>query len=224
MDIAVLCDDAHEAAVLALALQRADLASVTVVSFDDLIERWADYAADGIILASSLACSEYMLDRLREVALVPVIVVCDALSEAQHIALLEHGATQVLARPYSLRVLALSMRALLQLTSSMRLVPASMEVAGIVLNPQQRTVMLPSQAARRLTYLEFRLLYVLVQHYGQVVATDKLIERVWGYSSQADSELLRKLVHRLRDKIEPQYIQTVAGIGYRFVAPDNTCC
>lgn len=221
MNIAVMCDDLHEVALITLALQRTGMLSTAVASGDDLIERWSDYAADGIVLASAQACTEHMLVRLRQVAIVPVVVVCDALAEAQQIALLEHGATLMFTRPYSIRLLALNMRALLQIASSLRLLPTSLEVAGITLDPQQHTVALPGQAPQRLTQMEFKLLYVLMHHHGQVIPSDTLVEKVWGYRSTGDGESLRKLVHRVRARVAPQCIKTVAGVGYSFVVSDG---
>jgi DNA-binding response OmpR family regulator len=75
--------------------------------------------------------------------------------------------------------------------------------------------------ARRLTQLEFRLLYVLMVNRGQVIPVDVIVERVWGYTGQGSRDLVRGLVSRLRRKIEPnqgepRFIQNVPGVGYRF--------
>jgi DNA-binding response OmpR family regulator len=69
--------------------------------------------------------------------------------------------------------------------------------------------------------LEFRLLYNLMIHRGQILTPELIVERVWGYSGQGDRELVVGLVHRLRAKVEPEprnprYILTEPGIGYSF--------
>jgi DNA-binding response OmpR family regulator len=56
---------------------------------------------------------------------------------------------------------------------------------------------------------------------GQVLPTETIVERVWGYTGQGDRDLVRGLVSRLRIKLEadphePKYILTVPGIGYTF--------
>ena len=71
-----------------------------------------------------------------------------------------------------------------------------------------------------LTVTEFRLLYELVRHTGQVLSRDQLLELVWGYSYLGDSRLVDVHVQRLRAKIEedpahPALILTVRGVGYR---------
>jgi DNA-binding response OmpR family regulator len=77
---------------------------------------------------------------------------------------------------------------------------------------------------QRLTQLEFRLLYVLMTNRDQVIPSDIIVERVWGYTGTGSRELVRNLVSRLRSKIEvdpgnPAYIQTVPGVGYQFGLP-----
>jgi len=71
-----------------------------------------------------------------------------------------------------------------------------------------------------LTVTEFRLLYELTRHAGQVLTRDQLLELVWGYSYLGDSRLVDVHVQRLRAKIEedpahPALILTVRGVGYR---------
>jgi DNA-binding response OmpR family regulator len=73
----------------------------------------------------------------------------------------------------------------------------------------------------RLTQLEFRLLYTLMTHPGQVVPTEVIVERVWGYSGEGNRDLVRGLMSRLRKKIETheddRFLETIPGVGYRFV-------
>jgi two-component system response regulator MtrA len=71
-----------------------------------------------------------------------------------------------------------------------------------------------------LTVTEFRLLYELARHAGQVLTREQLLELVWGYSYLGDSRLVDVHVQRLRAKVEedpahPTLISTVRGIGYR---------
>ena len=91
----------------------------------------------------------------------------------------------------------------------------------VMLDPTDRTVRVGEQDPKRLTQLEFRLLYTLMTHVGQIIPTDKIVEHVWGYSGEGNRELVRGLVQRVRSKIEaephkPEYILTEVGIGYYF--------
>ena len=74
----------------------------------------------------------------------------------------------------------------------------------------------------KLTPMEFELLFVLAKDAGQVFSRRELLKLVWGYEDSRDTKLINVYVQRLRAKIEripedPQMVQTVRGIGYRFV-------
>jgi DNA-binding response OmpR family regulator len=97
-------------------------------------------------------------------------------------------------------------------------------VGDLILDPSVRTVQVKDQPATHLTRLEFRLLYTLMVHRGQVLSTEALVERVWRYSGRGDRDLVRGLVKRLRAKIEPDsahpiYILTIPGVGYKLQEP-----
>ena len=73
-----------------------------------------------------------------------------------------------------------------------------------------------------LTPMEFELLYFLMSRAGEAVSKEMLFTEVWGYDFVGGTNLVEVGVRRLREKIEevpsrPSYIQTVRGIGYRFV-------
>lgn len=74
-----------------------------------------------------------------------------------------------------------------------------------------------------LTILENRILLYFLQHVGEVVGRDELMQVVWGYSSNVNTRTLDMHIVRLRKKIEtnpdkPLHLQTVRGLGYRFIA------
>jgi len=81
----------------------------------------------------------------------------------------------------------------------------------------QQVVMLDSQTVA-LTPMEYRLLALLVQHYGEVVPRAILMQ-LWGYVPEMRTRTLDVHVRRLRKKqgiYADQYIETVHGVGYRF--------
>ncbi|PKR76807.1 DNA-binding response regulator [Halalkalibacillus sediminis] len=68
---------------------------------------------------------------------------------------------------------------------------------------------------------EFKLLYVLASHQGQVFTKDQLFDKVWDYDHMGDYNTLTVYVRKLREKIEPDpskpvYIKTIWGVGYKF--------
>lgn len=75
-----------------------------------------------------------------------------------------------------------------------------------------------------LTPMEFALLFVLAANAGEAISRSSLLKQVWGYENSGDTRLVNVHIQRLRAKVEdnpeaPNIIQTVRGIGYRFVAP-----
>jgi len=153
---------------------------------------------------------------------VPLVLVVNGLDEPTHCELLKMGADLVIAPPVSPKLLIAQVAVLLRRAGT---VPSfslpTLNVANLTLDPATRTVDVGDKSTQRLTHLEFRLLYTLMMNRGQVIPTETLVERVWGYTGQGDRDLVRGLVSRLRGKVEvdarkPQYILTVPGIGYSF--------
>jgi DNA-binding response OmpR family regulator len=73
--------------------------------------------------------------------------------------------------------------------------------------------------AVRLTRREFELLRCLVEHRNRVLSRDRLLERVWGYEQLIETRSVDVHVGRLRSKLGAAgaQIETVVGLGYRFV-------
>jgi DNA-binding response OmpR family regulator len=222
----LLAQNADEKAVLSLVLQRAGLA---VTSGDDLeraLRLWPERPADLILLALA-GHAEAGLRRIRAETSVPVIVITEKSDEETQYQLLEAGADLVVSRPFSARLLIAQTRALARRAGSIPLsnLP-TMTVAGLSLDSATRTVTVLDHPPRRLTHLEFRLLYALMTHRDQVLPTETIVEHVWGYTGQGDKDLVRGLIRRLRTKAEPdpskpRYIVTVPGLGYTFTHDED---
>jgi DNA-binding response OmpR family regulator len=218
----LLAQDSDEKAVLSLVLQRAGLAVATANDLKRALRTWPERPADLILLA--LGDDDPLTDvrRIRTETTVPVAVIISQVREETHYGLLEAGADLVILRPFSARLLIAQVRALLRRAGGVPLSSLpTLTLADLTLNPATRTVQVTNQPSRRLTHLEFRLLYVLMTNRGQVLPNETIVEQVWGYTGQGDKELVRGLVRRLRTKVEPdpgnpRYILTVPGVGYSF--------
>jgi DNA-binding response OmpR family regulator len=207
--------------VLSLVLQRAGVAVTTANELERAMRSWLERPADLILLAIGGDPVAHV-QRIRAEAEVPVVAVVDETREDIHYELLQNGADLVVARPFSARLLIAQLRALLRRAGN---VPFSslptLSLGGLTLDPTAQTVQIAEQPSRRLTHLEFRLLYTLMTHQGQTLSPELIVERVWGYSDQGDKDLVRGLVSRLRAKVEPEprtprFIITLPGIGYAF--------
>jgi DNA-binding response OmpR family regulator len=191
------------------------------------MQTWQERPTDLILLAVCDPSPQDQVRLVRAEAQVPLITVVDSLDEGLHFALLEMGSDLVIARPFSARLLIARVRALLRRAGSVPLFSLpTLHIACLTLDPATRTVKVSDLPSKQLTHLEFRLLYTLMVHRGQVLPADTIVERVWGYSGRGDRELVRGLISRLRSKVEedarhPSYILTVPGVGYSFCDVDE---
>ena len=218
----LIADETDEAAILTLALQRTGVAVTSSNDLERAMRSWSERPADLVLIALHRTNPAEQLRRIRAETEAMLAMVVDPLSETTYCELLENGADLVAIRPFSSRRLVAHVRAMLRRAGSVPLLSLpKLDVGGLALDPTDRTVQVDDRPAKRLTHLEFRLLYTLMTHMGQVLPTDTIVDRVWGYSDQGDRELVRGLVSRLRSKTEPnpqhpRFIHTVAGVGYTF--------
>ncbi len=159
--------------------------------------------------------------RIRERSATPVMMLTVRGEEADVVRGLDLGADDYLPKPFSPRTLLARVRALLRRAASDP--PAAVGTGAIVLDPDMQTAAVSGAAPIRLTTLEFRLLQLMVTTPNRTVGPEKLLRHVWGHRSTIDRQILKQLVHRVRQKIEadpsdPRYLKTVPGVGYRLEA------
>jgi two-component system, OmpR family, response regulator len=143
---------------------------------------------------------------------------------------LELGADDYLTKPFSMRELLARVKALLrrreiieQARKEQGVVEETppLEVGPLRIDPVQHRA---SWDGRPLTLKpkEFDLLLVLARNRGAVLSRDVLLSQVWGYDYPIDTRTVDVHVRWLREKIErdpgePAHLQTIRGLGYRFV-------
>lgn len=132
---------------------------------------------------------------------------------------LDVGADDYLTKPFSFEELLARIRALLRRGPSLR--PAVLSAGDLTLDPATRRVQ-RGDAAIELTPKEFSLLEFLLRHTGQVVSRTRILEHVWDFAYDGDSNVVDVYVGYLRSKVDRPFgrtsIQTVRGAGYRLVA------
>ena len=223
MQVLLVAQHLEERDLLTYVLKYAGLAVGFSVALQRVADKWLERPSDLVVVAweNSSDLRDGVI-ALRAVTQAPLLLIVDTPTEAQLCELLRVGADLVLSRPVAPRVLTEYVGALLRRTRTVpTFVLPRLNVTEIKLDPDTRTVSVLGGESRRLTQLEFRLLYVLMVNRGQVIPVDVIVERVWGYTGQGSRELVRGLVSRLRRKIEPdtqvpRFIQNVPGVGYRF--------
>lgn len=165
---------------------------------------------------------------LRARSSVPILMLTALGDEVDRIIGLELGADDYLTKPFSTRELIARLRALsrrVRLDKSDSSVDFRLVAGPIVLDLNTRRAFKRDQELT-LRFKEFELLSVLMNRAGDAVTRAELFDQVWGTDWLGDTRTLDVHVRWLREKIEddsshPRYIQTVRGVGYRFVSKEE---
>jgi DNA-binding response OmpR family regulator len=157
---------------------------------------------------------------IRQKSQVPILMLTARGAEEDLVKALEIGADDYMTKPFSPRTLLARIKALMRRAGVDSSAPLTM--GRLALDVEEHTARVGDQAPVRLTKLELRLLQMLLANAGRTVNSDRLLMQVWGHRNSGDRQLLKQLVHRLRQKIEvdpavPQLLQTSAGTGYKLV-------
>ena len=226
MKTLIISDDSDSAELLTVIFRQAGLMAVTTLRTDPqtALSAYAKEAADVILVDANHDGFEPLdvCRALRVETVAPIVLMSPRLDEEYVVRAFELGVDEYVSKPFSPRILAAKVKALLSRARSLPLASVSgLQAGGVELNAERRSVVLPGGEEVSLTNLEFRLLYCLMTNQQRVVPTETILERVWGYSEEADYRLVKGLIRRLRRKIEantknPQYIKTIPGVGYVF--------
>jgi DNA-binding response OmpR family regulator len=123
------------------------------------------------------------------------------------------GANDYLSKPFSFDELVARVR--VHLRHGTEEDAATIRLAGIELDLARRRVS-AGGVSTDLSDREFRLLYHLVSHAGEIVSRERLLSEVWGYSFDPGSNVVEVCIRRLRKKLGPVFpIETVRHAGYR---------
>lgn len=153
-------------------------------------------------------------------ARVPIIMLTAKTSESDRVAGLDVGADDYVTKPFSLRELAARVRAVLRRGRPEEDATRAGIYRGRFLEADFDAVAVSVEGQPvRLTRREFELLKYLVENRNRVLSRDRLLERVWGYDRLIETRSVDVHVGRLRGKLGPvgRQIETVVGLGYRFV-------
>src|SRR5437762_11364746 len=151
----------------------------------------------------------------------PILMLTARGEEADRVVGLGLGADDYVTKPFSPRELAVRVRTVLRRSAQAPPAAERLELGDLVLDARSRDVELDGRTLQ-LTAKEFDLLFFLASNPRHVFSRDQLMERVWGYSAALDTGTVTVHIQRLRSKIErdprrPEHLQTVWGVGYRFV-------
>jgi DNA-binding response OmpR family regulator len=153
----------------------------------------------------------------------PILMLTAKSSELDRVLGLEMGADDYLTKPFSVMELSARVKAIFRrvenLSQDRRPAPV-IEAGDLAIDAERRSVTLDGNSVE-LTAKEFDLLLHFAESPGRVHTRAQLLDKVWGYSHSGYEHTVNSHINRLRAKIEhnpnqPEYIQTVWGVGYKF--------
>jgi two-component system alkaline phosphatase synthesis response regulator PhoP len=223
--VLVVEDEQDIAGLIKHTLERSgDMQAVIAGRGDVALRSVAEHAPDLVILDLNLPVVSgteicRILRANAATSHIPIIMLTARTEESDRVAGLDLGADDYVTKPFSIRELAARVRAALRRRSG----PAAAAVstyqgAHLVADFDAVSIAVDGQPIR-LTRREFELLRFLVENRNRVLSRNRLLERVWGYERFVETRSVDVHVGRLRSKLGAAgaQIETVVGLGYRFV-------
>jgi DNA-binding response OmpR family regulator len=219
----LIADDDHDLLELVgFALSQAGFVTIKAPDGKAALEAFEGEAPDLVVLDINMpnASGFQVCAQIRARSNIPVMMLTARGEEEDLVRALELGADDYLTKPFSPRTLVARIRALLRRTGVGQTAPTA--AGRIKIDADEHTVQIGDTTPVVLTKLELRLLQALMARAGHSVSSERLLLHVWGRRNSGDRQLLKQLVHRLRQKIEtnpaePQVLQTAAASGYKLI-------
>jgi two-component system, OmpR family, alkaline phosphatase synthesis response regulator PhoP len=225
--ILVVEDEEHLAEGIGENLQDEGYTVETVGDGESALQRWRAGGIDLIILDVMLPKRDgfSVCKAIRdEGGRLPILFLTAKTSDDDRVYGLEMGGDDYLGKPFNLRELLLRVRSMLRRQGwygEMVKAGPTLRVGDVTVDFGKGEVIDPDGQHEGLAEKEAMILRLLVEHAGQVVSRDEILERVWGYEVAPSTRAVEHLVVRLRKLIEPdpdhpRHLHTARGLGYRF--------
>ncbi|MDE2316120.1 MAG: response regulator transcription factor [Xanthomonadaceae bacterium] len=163
-----------------------------------------------------------VLAELRQWSRVPVLMLSVRDAETEKVRALDAGANDYVTKPFGIQELMARLRALLrQRPAGGPEAPPRWDDGQLSVDFLRREVLLAG-IELALTRKEYAVLAMLLRHAGRVVTQPQLLREIWGPSHVGDSQYLRIVIGKLRQKLgddpaNPRWLKTEPGVGYRFL-------
>ena len=222
--VLVVDDDPVVLELVKLYGQREGFNVVTTNDGEQVLDIFGRENPDAVILDIMLPNRDglTLCKNLREVRMVPIIMLTAKGEEADRVLGLEMGADDYVAKPFSPRELVARIKAVLRRTQAVDgMHTRKLKYPGLEIQGDTRTVLV-NNVCTELTPKEFDLLYHLAQNPRRVFTREQLLTSVWGYDYFGDQRTVDVHIRRLRAKLTPipsEYVTTVWGVGYQFTPP-----
>ena len=141
----------------------------------------------------------------------PVIILTARESVEDRVKGLDSGADDYIIKPFDLNELSARVRALIR--RSQGRADSILQYKNVTLDPAAHSVMVDNEVVN-VPRREFALLEKLLENAGHVLSRDQLMQSIYGWDEDVDSNALEVHIHNLRKKLNANYIRTIRGVGY----------
>jgi two-component system alkaline phosphatase synthesis response regulator PhoP len=221
--ILVVEDEASIRNIVRTYLENAGFTAICVDNGPEALELARQHDPDLIVLDLNLPGMDgtEVAARLRQESDVYILMLTARSEESDRVAGLRIGADDYLTKPFSPREMVARVEAILRRSRAIAQPARNVfEFEHIIVDADAHEV-LAGEETVPLTSTEFNLLLELVRHAGRVLTRDQLIDRVWGVDFYGNDRVVDVYVGQVRRKLEDAtgetLIQTVRGVGYKFV-------
>jgi two-component system phosphate regulon response regulator PhoB len=226
-NVLVVDDEAAIRDMIQFALERAEMGVQTAASAQEALLRisedrpdiilmdWMMPGVSGLELTRRLRKDTYTED-------IPIIMLTAKVAEDDKVAGLEAGTDDYIIKPFSPRELLARIRAVIRRSSPTN-DRGQLVVGKLTIDTMSRRVLHNGEEIR-MGPTEYRLLEFFMSHAGRAYSRSQILDHVWGTNAYLEERTVDVHIRRLRKALEPsdtsQYLQTVRGHGYRFLAED----
>ncbi len=152
---------------------------------------------------------------------IPIIMLTAKGEEFDKVLGLELGADDYITKPFSVREFIARVKAIFRRRTDSEDSGSETIVAGKISVDFARHEVCKDGQPIDMTFKEFELLKLLISNKGKVISRETLLDKIWGFDFYGETRTVDVHIRYLRQKIEnddnnPEYIETVRGVGYRF--------
>ena len=222
--VLVVDDDSSARRVLRVTLSGMGFAIVEAARGEEALSLVRANRFDAVLLdidmpgmggVETCRCIRHAITRL------PILMLTVHESEEDKVRALDAGADDYITKPFRLRELTARLRSAVRRRNAVEDSRGTVIHHGVLELDPIRYRVLKAGIKIHLTPKEFEVLHYLMKHAGEPISHGRLLKSVWGQEYGDELEYLRTFVRQLRKKIEdnpqnPQYLLTVAHVGYRF--------
>ena len=217
--ILIIEDDDIIAKNIATHFKRWNYETMQIIDFKNIMEEFLKFDPQLVLLDIGLPFYNgfYWCQEIRKISKVPILFLSSMNDNMNIVMAMNMGGDEFIEKPFDLNVLTAKVQALLRRSYSFQGNGNVLEYEGMILNLNDASFSYKEKNVS-LTKNEFRILQMLMENAGKIIARDDIIARLWESDEFIDDNTLTVNVARLRKKIEnagmDNWIRTKKGIGY----------